>query len=368
MLRMMRRLAILREESIEMMALSGASPGPRTFWPLGFTKPFARDPIAMLEGLHREYGDIARVRIFIWHLHLAAHPDYVKHVLQENYQNYHESIVYQFLKPVVGEGLLTSEDDFWKRQRRIAAPAFHRKVLAGLATGMTEETESMLERWHGVAKRGEPIDALSEFMALTLEIVSRTMLSTDVVAETATVRESVTVLRDHVNYRMMRIVSLPERVPTPRNRRFARALDGVDRIVYGMIEDRRAGRVVAEDLLSMLMETRDEETGEGMSDKQLRDEVMTIFLAGHETTATSLSWTLYLLSQHPNAEQKLSDEVTARSVGGRRGSRTCRNFPTREWLSRNRSGFTLWHGRLDAKRSPKTRSAAIASPPTLASL
>jgi cytochrome P450 len=283
---------------------------------MGSLSAFRRNPIVLLEDLYREYGDVFRFRIFIWHLYGFVHPDHVKHVLQENHQNYHKSIIYETLKPVLGMGLLTSEDDAWRRQRRIAQPAFHRKVLASLATGMTDETASMLERWQAHARSGEPFDVLSEFMALTLEIVSRTMLSTDVAGQTDTVRESVTVLRDDVNHRMMHLVTAPQRFPTPRNRRFRGALQAVDQIVYGMIKERRRRETNAEDLLSILMDARDEETGEGMSAKQLRDEVMTIFLAGHETTANALSWTLYLQSQHPDVEEKLSSEVDA-TLGGR---------------------------------------------------
>jgi cytochrome P450 len=300
---------MLKDEVLTAHPRPATPPGPHTYWPLGSLRAFQQDPLRMFQECHQRFGDAFRVRLFIWHLHVFAHPDQVRHILQENHQNYHKSIVYQFLKPVVGEGLLTSEDDFWRRQRRIAQPAFHRKVLGTLVSGMTGETAKMLDRWRAQARREEPIDALAELMALTLEIVSRTMLSTDVSDSAATVRESVSVLREHVNYRMMRVVTLPERFPTPRNRRFARALAAVDRIVYGMIEERRNGRSDAQDLLTMLLQARDEETGEGMSDKQLRDEVMTIFLAGHETTANALAWALYLLAQHPDAEAKLAAEV-----------------------------------------------------------
>jgi cytochrome P450 len=275
------------------------------------------DPLATFKDRHDRFGDAFVVRLFIWRVHVFVHPDQVKHVLQENYQNYHKSIVYNFMKPVVGQGLLTSEDDFWRRQRRIVQPAFHRRALETLVDAMADETASMLERWREPARRAEPFDILSEMMALTLEIVSRTMLSTDVASETAAVRDSVSILRDHINHRMMHVLTPPETVPTPRNRRFKKALGTVDRIVYGMIEERRQGRSEAHDLLTMLLQAHDEETGETMTDKQLRDEVMTVFLAGHETTANALSWSLYLLSQHPDAEEKLCREVDE-VLGGRR--------------------------------------------------
>lgn len=175
---------------------------------------------------------------------------------------------------------------------------------------MTDAAELMLDRWRTHAEQGRAVDVFSEMMRLTLEIVGRTLLSSDVSGDTDAVGQAVTILREHVNYRAMRLFTLPERFPTPRNLRFKRALRTVDTVVYGMIEERRrAGRDTG-DLLSMLLLTRDEETGEGMSDKQLRDEVMTIFLAGHETTASVLAWTWYLLSAHPEVEGRLHDELS----------------------------------------------------------
>lgn len=306
---------MLRDETAPISAPQRKVPGPRSLSPLGQLRELQRDSIGALERFRSQYGDIVRIRFGIWTNYLVSHPDHIKHVLQENPQNYHKGVIYEFLKPVVGQGLLTSEDDFWKRQRRIAQPAFHRKTLATLASGMTGEAAHMIERWRSPAAANESIDVLDELMALTLEIVSRTMLSTDVGEETDAVRDSVVVLREHVAYRSFHIFTLPERFPTPRNRRFHHALSTVDRIVYGMIEKRRRGESEANDLLAMLLAARDEETGEGMTDKQLRDEVMTIFLAGHETTANALSWTLYLLSQHPEVEERLSDEVDAALAG-----------------------------------------------------
>ncbi|MEX0786183.1 MAG: cytochrome P450 [Dehalococcoidia bacterium] len=306
---------MLRNETAPISAPSRDVPGPSSYWPLGQLAELQRDSTGMLERLVRTYGDIVRFRIFIWQNYLIAHPDHIKHVLQENPQNYHKGFLYEFLKPVVGEGLLTSEDEFWKRQRRIAQPAFHRKVLASLASAMTDETADMVERWREPAAAGKPIDVLAELMALTLEIVSRTMLSTDVAEETDAVRDSVVVLREHVAYRAFHVFTLPERVPTARNRRFHRALSTVDGIVYRMIDERRRDASEANDLLSTLLAARDEETGEGMTDKQLRDEVITVFLAGHETTANALSWALYLLSQHPDVEERLAGEVDAALAG-----------------------------------------------------
>jgi cytochrome P450 len=289
-------------------------PSPRSLSPLGALPALAKDPIRLLQDNHRRFGDAFCLRLVIWKMQAFIHPDQVQEVLQENYRNYHKSVVYEFLKPIAGAGLLTSEDDLWLRQRRILQPAFHRRVLGTLIGSMTDETSVLLDGWQNCRQR--EVDVLSEMMALTLAIISRTMLSTDVSGETDTVRDSVSVLRDHVNYRMMHFLSFPDRVPTPRNRRFASAIADIERIVYRMIEDRRSGTVEADDLLSMLLGARDEETDEGMSDKQIRDEVMTIFLAGHETTANALAWALYLLALHPDAEERLGDEVD-RVLNGR---------------------------------------------------
>jgi len=284
-------------------------PGPRRLSPFGSLPEVQRGPLsAFLKG-RAEYGDVVRYRGGPYYIYLVSHPDQIKHILQDNNQNYLKGFSYQILKPVLGQGLLTNEGESWLTQRRLAQPAFHRQRIARMSGLMVDSSERMLRRWAQRPRPDQPVDILGEMTRLTLEIVSRTLLGSDVGEATDRVALAVRELQAHVNYRATHLFSLGERWPTPRNRRFQRWLSILDSIVYEIIERHRSGEGDSDDLLSMLLQARDEGSGEGMSDRQLRDEVMTIFLAGHETTANALTWTWYLLSQHPEQEALLHAEL-----------------------------------------------------------
>jgi len=273
----------------------------------------------------------------MWFAYLLCHPDDVKYVLQDNNQNFHKGFTYKYLKPLIGLGLLTNEGESWLRQRRLAQPAFHRQRLGGLSRVTTAAIERMLKRWQEKQAVG-PIDVAHEMASLTMEIFSRALFGSGLEADVTRVIDAATVGQEHVNWRITHLVSLPERYPTRRNLRFNRALRVLDASVYSIIEQRRAaietfwGQVgngtkepsltdqdeislaqdesgIGNDLLTLLMEARDEETGERMTDRQLRDEVMTIFLAGHGTTANALAWTWRLLALNPEVEERLHAEV-----------------------------------------------------------
>jgi cytochrome P450 len=298
-----------------LIAMRGHSaPGPFNLNPLGDLPRVQRDPLRAFMEAREKYGDVMRFRGGVWYAYLVSHPHDVKHVLQDNNQIYLKGVTYQYLKPVVGLGLLTNEGASWLQQRRLAQPAFHRQRLASLSGVMTDAASRMLERWEPKQRRGESLDVAAEMMRLALEIVGRTLLGSDLGNEADAVREAVKVGQEHVNFRATRIFTLPEKYPTPRNRRFLAAVRVLDEVVYRVIEERRRKEEDTGDLLSMLLLARDEDTGERMNDKQLRDEVMTMFLAGHETTANALAWSWYLLSEHPEVEAKLHfelDEVLA---------------------------------------------------------
>jgi cytochrome P450 len=291
-------------------------PGPRSFSPFGNLPEIQRDPLATFLRGREQYGDVVRYRGGIWHAYLVSHPDDIRHILQDNNQNYRKGFSYEVLKPVLGTGLLTNEGDSWLRQRRLAQPAFHRARIARISGVISECIEAMLQRWDARTDPEAPVDILPEMIRLTLEVVSRTLLGVQLGTEAEQVGQAVRELQAHVNYRATHLFSLPEKYPTPRNRRFHRWLSLLDSIVFRIIERHRTGGATGDDLLSMLLNARDQDSGEGMSDRQLRDEVMTIFLAGHETTATALAWTWYLLSENPEAEARLHAEVDA--VLGRR--------------------------------------------------
>lgn len=267
----------------------------------------------MMELFH-EYGDAIRFRaVFNFYGYLFFHPDHYKHILQDNNRNYtkmpHPSLA--LLRPVVGNGLLTSDGDFWRRQRRLAAPAFHRRRIASFAGTMTAAADTMLESWHTLAQDGRPLDINEAMMHLTLEIVGKTLFSIDLTREADAVGEAFSV----VNEEVARLTGIPfanigQKIPfLPSTRKINQNTAVLTEVVNGIIQERRKSDLETEDLLGMLMSARDEETGEGMSDQQLRDEVMTIMLAGHETTAVALAWTFYLLSEHPTVREELEAEM-----------------------------------------------------------
>ncbi len=282
--------------------------------PLGAWSPLRADPLRFLTETAERHGDVVGFRIGPVRAMLLRHPDAIKHVLVDNNHNYDKQTrAYDVLRQFLGNGLLTSEGDFWRRQRRIAQPAFHRKRIASFAQTMVCDTLDMLARWDDDAGLGRSIDMAHEMMALTLRIVGKTLLSTDVHDAADQVGGAVTVLNEWADRALDSL--LPIGFPTPSTLRAKDAARTLDRIIGEIIARRRAGEQ-AEDLLGMLMETRDAETGEAMTDRQLRDEVMTIFLAGHETTANSLAWTFYLLSTHPDVERRVRAELEA-VLGGR---------------------------------------------------
>jgi cytochrome P450 len=283
------------------------APGPRGRPLLGHIRDIQRRPLEFYTSLRRRYGDVVRFRsIFPFRPFLLSHPDDIEYVLRKNARNYpKDAFVNARFKLILGEGLLTSEGELWRRQRRLAQPAFHRRRIPALAGLMTGETEALLEQWNG-----RPLDVAEAMTRLTLGIVGRALLGTAIDNEEAgALGRAFRVTLAHTNYRSTHLFAIPERFPTPRNRRFLAARRFLDESVYRLIAERRRSEVDGGDLLSMLLLARDEETGEGMSDRQLRDEVVTILVAGYETTATTLAWTWHLLGEHPEAEARLHAEL-----------------------------------------------------------
>ncbi len=276
-----------------------------------------RDPLRLYLDAHHQYGDVVRLRLFgPVSLYLIAHPMDVEHVLRSHYTNYPKGFISAVLKPGLGEGLLTSEGELWLRQRRLIQPAFHRQRLTRLVMTMVDAANRLLERWERFARDGEPFDIAAQMDPLTLGIVSRTLFGRDVSDEANVVRQALNVTNAHASYRYVHPFAAPAWVPTSRNRMAAAAQRTLDRVVHQVIADRRRRDDERDDLLAMLFAARDEETGTGMSDKQLRDEVLTILLAGHETTANALAWTWFLLGTHPVVERRVHAEVV-HVLGGR---------------------------------------------------
>lgn len=289
-------------------------PGPRGYPVLGMLPQLRSDPIRTFLDAANEYGDIVHLKAGPYHGYLVSDPAHIKHVLQDNARNYHKSPLYDRLRDGIGNGLLTSEDSFWLRQRRLAQPAFHRQRLVGMTEAMVDCTQRMLERWDAIAMRSGTIDLVGEMMSLTQAIIVRTMFSTDLGPAADVVNRTWPIINQRIGETFWS-TKLETELPLPANLRFRRALRELEDVVYSIIRERRQSSRDEPDLLSMFLSARDEETGESMSDKQLRDEVMTMLLAGHETTSLALSWTYYLLSAHPEVEERLADEVE-RVTGG----------------------------------------------------
>lgn len=250
---------------------------------------------------------------------LVNHPDHVDRVLHQNAKAYgKQTRGYAAMRKMLGNGLLTSEGSFWLRQRRLAQPAFHREKIASFGGLMVEATREMIASWQPWLERGEPFDLHDELMKLTLKVVGKTLLSTDVTRETREVGEALTRLLQVLSRTTTRLFELPDWVPTADHRELSRSRATLDAVVHRIIAERRA-RGAGDDLLGLFMSAQDADTGESMTDAQLRDEVMTMLLAGHETTANGLTWALMLLCRSPEVEQKLRVEL-AHALSGREPS------------------------------------------------
>ena len=267
-----------------------------------------RDPTAAFTRAARQFGNVVFLKIGPRRGFLITHPADVRHVLQDNARNYHKSPLYAKLRMTLGNGLLTSEDEFWLRQRRIAQPAFHRQRVASLASIMADAGRETAAEWERIASRGEPADVAAEMMRLTRTIVLRALLGADLGPFAPTIDDAWTVINEHIAASFWSLGIL-DGFPTPKYRRFQAARAVLRGAVDHVISQRRRSASDSPDLLSMLLSARDEETGEAMSDEQLRVEVTTFLLAGQETTSLALTWTWYLLSQHPDCRSRLEREV-----------------------------------------------------------
>ncbi len=271
-------------------------------WSLG---PLNNNPLEYFTKVAREYGDVAGLRVLNFKTVFINHPSLIEEVLVTNARKYSKGRVLRANRHVFGEGLLTSEGDFWLRQRRLAQPAFHRARIASYAATMVDYTERMVQGWRG----GEERDAHQEMMRLTLEIVAKTLFDADVERDAQEVGKSLELLLE-IGANFRRTIFVPHWLPTPTNLRVRREVKQIEKILYRIIAERRASGRDAGDLLSMLLSAQDED-GSRMTDRQLRDEAITLFLAGHETTASTLSWTWWLLARHPAVEAKLHAELDA---------------------------------------------------------
>ena len=304
------------------------APGPNGQFLLGSIREFQRDPLGFIQHVAQEYGPVARFRLANVAFNLVSHPDGIQQVLQGNNHNYIKGEFFDPVRQMAGDGLFASEGSHWRRQRRLMQPAFHRQRIAEFADIMVRQTEQMLNHWEVLANSAEPVDISYEFTELTMRIIAEAMFSTQLVEDVHRISKALTYLLADLDFRFQ--VPFYPRIdfPTPRNLRAQKALRTVDEVLYPIIHKRRQNSEQHDDLLQMLMEARDEETGEGMTDQDLRDELITMFVAGHETTAVLLTWLFHILSSEPDWETRLVDEVTAALQGRQPGFEDLPSFPT----------------------------------------
>jgi len=287
-------------------------PGPPGIPLFGNMLQYMRDPTGSFIR-SRGYGDVSSFRFFTVPVLVLSSAEAVEHVLVRNARNYvKDKYQREIARELFGDGLLMSEGEHWKRQRRMIQPSFHKERVRGYAQQMVEATEAWLARW----RAGEVRDLYTELVALTLDIVGRTLFGSKLEGRAAEVSRSLAAVMEFVMEISGRVIPLPRWVPTPRQLRYRAAIASLDRLCEALIQERRASGEKREDLLGMMLEARDEDDGGGMSDRQLRDEVVTLVLAGHETTALTLTYALWLLGRHPEAEATLREELS-RVLGGR---------------------------------------------------
>jgi cytochrome P450 len=284
-------------------------------WLQGPSYYVRRDPLRWIPGLFKEYGDICMITSPLGQATMVGSPELARQVLVDRYTRYQQkSRAYSVLRILMGNGLVTSEGQFWRGQRKLVQPAFHRRRLDALFAMMVDRVTDCVARLALVAAGNGAVDVAPMLSQLTLDIISRAMFSSDVQGAAVDVSRHIAALNAYA-LRMLRrpwLFLLPRRFPTPFNYGQYLSLKSLNAIVHGIIQARRRQPEAHDDLLSMLLSACEEGTGRGMTDEQLRDEVMTVFVAGHETTANAMSWLLYLVSQHPEIEEQLLAEIDGR--------------------------------------------------------
>ncbi len=277
-------------------------PGPATNLLWDRESNFTKDILGYFQKSVRKYEGISRAAVGPYHYVNISNPAYIEHVFL-NPDIYVKGRDNKTLRFLLGNGLVTSEGDFWLKQRRLIQPLFHKQRLQTFVQKIAESTHHMLNNWQ--AYNGRVIDVHEQMTKVTLDIVSQTLMSTEVKGDFKNISDALLLIMEG----MMKIFKLPPWVPTPGNIRMQMKRRILDDTIFKIIDERRKNKGDYNDLLTMLMEVEDADTAERMTNKQLRDEVITIFLAGHETTANALSFALYLLAQHPEVKQKIADET-----------------------------------------------------------
>ena len=292
-----------------MFGLKGKN-GPKGYPLLGVIPQLRANTLGFLDHVAKTYGDLVPMRMFMNTAYLLNHPKHIEHVLQTNYRNYRKTRMMDKFKPILGEGLFISEDELWTRQRKLVQPSFHRQRVEAMGATMIDVIKDHVKMWDGFAARGEEFSLSLDMSYLALEVALRTMFGNSLPREEANaISDALHVANEITAKRLWEMTRLSEFLPTRETRAYNEAARTLDRIVSRIIGERRKADLRQDDLLGVLIDARDADTDEAMSDKQLRDEVLTLLLSGHETTAVALSWAFLLLAQNPVVLERLRDEA-----------------------------------------------------------
>lgn len=291
-------------------------PGPRGVALWRSLRRMRRHALTEYQSLCVQFGDVVRLATLPHPVYLVSHPDAVQWVLRDNARNYRKGLLFKPIAALQGQGLLTSEGELWMRQRRLVQPAFHRRQLTTFTEVMVDEARTVVQEWRHLVQTGTPVNVAERMNRLTFNVVGRVLLGADpgaLDAYSGTLRAIALQLLQFINARATRPWALPLWVPTPRNWQFRRAVAIYDALVQQIISARRQAMQHAEgqatDVLALLLAACDDTSGAGMSERQLRDEVITFIGAGAETSAHALSWTWYLLAQHPEVARRVHTEL-----------------------------------------------------------
>lgn len=291
-------------------------PSPKGNFIFGNAKQFKQNSLKFMVDSVNSLGDLITFRIINKRVYMISDAEVARYIMQTNNKNYTKSPGYKPLRLLVGNGLFTSEGSFWLRQRRMYQPAFSNKSVENYANNVIESSKIILDGWNENIIQKKEINASRDMTRLTLDIIGRSLFSTNLGKEAKYFFDPLTVSLEYVNDRALRSpFVLPSWVPNSTNTRFKKAVKEIDKIVYGVIDERKKKDNWPDDLLTSLLTVKDEETGEQLTPLQVRDECITLFLAGHESTANVLNWFFYLLSVHPEIQDKIHEEIDTNLKG-----------------------------------------------------
>jgi cytochrome P450 len=296
---------------------NGAPPGPRYAAPFAVTRQFRRDPLGFAMRLHEEFGDFVSIRMGSRRSFYLFSPEDIEYVLQGNSRNYLKGPSTDKVRVFFGKGLFSSEGAAWRAQRLLLQTAFERQRLESYAETMADCVTALLDGWDRHAARGSAVDLVAEMKRFALGVVARTLFGAELDDEAPELTRAFALVLEHLNHRATSFLPVPDKLPTPRNLRFHNAQDLVERFVLDLVGRRQKAAEPGADMLATLLAARDPESGLPLTQRELRDQILTFLMAGHETTAATMAWGVHLLARHPDVQRRVRAEVAESLVDGR---------------------------------------------------